>query len=61
MTDPEPPPAGDPVLSTPNLIITPHIGSATHSARERMATLAVENLLAALDGQPMPHAVTSGG
>jgi glyoxylate reductase len=57
VTDPEPPSAHDPLLSAPNLIIAPHIGSATHSARERMATLAVENLLAALDGRPMPHEV----
>ncbi|MGO9885473.1 MAG: 2-hydroxyacid dehydrogenase [Solirubrobacteraceae bacterium] len=57
VTDPEPPPVDDPLLSAPNLIIVPHIGSATHSARERMATLAVDNLLAALDGKPMPHQV----
>jgi glyoxylate reductase len=57
VTDPEPPPPGDPVLSAPNLILAPHIGSATHTAREAMATRAVDNLLAALDGEPMPHPV----
>jgi glyoxylate reductase len=57
VTDPEPPPAGDPLLGAPNLIVAPHVGSATHAAREQMATLAVENLLAALDGKPMPHPV----
>ncbi|MFL5865209.1 MAG: 2-hydroxyacid dehydrogenase [Solirubrobacteraceae bacterium] len=57
VTDPEPPPPGDPLLSAPNLIVAPHIGSATHTAREAMATLAVDNLLAALDGRPMPHPV----
>jgi glyoxylate reductase len=57
VTDPEPLPVGDPLLSAPNLIVTPHIGSATRPARERMAELAVENLLAGLDGQPMPHQV----
>lgn len=60
VTDPEPPPPGDPLLSAPNLIVAPHIGSATHTARERMATLAVENLLAALDGEPMPYPVPAG-
>jgi glyoxylate reductase len=55
VTDPEPPPAGDPLLSAPNLLVLPHIGSATVAARERMADMAVDNLLAALAGAPMPH------
>jgi glyoxylate reductase len=55
VTDPEPPPPGDPLLDAPNLILLPHIGSATVAARERMADMAVDNLLAALDGRPMPH------
>ena len=54
VTDPEPLPPGDPLLGAPNLIVLPHIGSATTAARERMARLAVDNLLAALDGRPMP-------
>jgi glyoxylate reductase len=54
VTDPEPLPPGDPLLAAPNLLVVPHIGSATHSARERMADLAVDNLLAALAGRPMP-------
>ena len=57
VTDPEPLPAGDPLLEAPNLIVVPHIGSATRAARERMADLAVDNLLAGLDGRPMPHQV----
>jgi glyoxylate reductase len=57
VTDPEPPAAGDPVLAAPNLLVVPHIGSATRTARERMADMAVDNLLAALDGRPMPHPV----
>jgi glyoxylate reductase len=55
VTDPEPLPADDPLFSAPNLIVTPHVGSATRAARERMAELAVDNLLAGLDGRPMPH------
>ena len=55
VTEPEPLPADDPLLSAPNLIVTPHIGSATRAARERMSDLAVDNLLAGLEGRPMPH------
>ncbi len=55
VTDPEPIPAGHPLLRAPNLILTPHIGSATRSAREQMAELAVDNLLAGLEGRAMPH------
>jgi len=57
VTDPEPPAPRDPLLSAPNLLVVPHIGSATRPARERMSELAVENLLAGLDGRPMPHQV----
>jgi glyoxylate reductase len=58
-TTPEPLPPDDPLLQAPNLIVTPHIGSATRTARERMADLAVDNLLAGLAGEPMPHQVTA--
>jgi glyoxylate reductase len=58
VTTPEPLPADDPLLDAPHLILTPHIGSATRTAREKMADLAVENLLAGLAGDPMPHQVT---
>jgi glyoxylate reductase len=57
VTEPEPPPADDPLLGAPNLIVVPHIGSATRLAREQMAELAVSNLLAGLAGQPLPHQV----
>jgi len=60
VTDPEPLPKDDPLLDAPNLIVVPHVGSATRTARERMAEIAVENLLAALAGQPMPHPVGTG-
>jgi glyoxylate reductase len=52
VTDPEPLPADHPLLGAPNLLVVPHVGSATHATRERMAAMAVENLLAALAGRP---------
>jgi glyoxylate reductase len=55
VTDPEPLPPDDPLLGAPNLIVLPHIGSATHHAREAMADMSVDNLLAGLDGRPLPH------
>jgi len=57
VTDPEPLPADHPLLDAPNLLVVPHVGSATVRTRAKMAAMAVENLLAALDGRPMPHPV----
>jgi glyoxylate reductase len=57
VTDPEPLPRGHPLLALPNVIITPHLGSATEETRRRMAELSVENLLAGLEGKPLPHRV----
>jgi glyoxylate reductase len=59
VTDPEPLPAEDPLWSAPNLLVVPHIGSATWSARERMTEMAVENILAGLAGTPLPYAVAA--
>jgi glyoxylate reductase len=55
VTDPEPLPAGHPLLEAPNLLVLPHLGSATHATRERMAGMAVDNLLAGLAGERMPN------
>jgi glyoxylate reductase len=57
VTDPEPLPADHPLLEAPNLLVIPHVGSATHRTREAMADLAVENLLAGLAGERLPHCV----
>jgi len=57
VTDPEPMPADHPLLDAPNLLVLPHLGSATHATRERMADMAVDNLLAGLRGEEMPHQV----
>ena len=55
VTDPEPLPPDHPLYTLPNALIVPHIGSATHATRERMAELAVDNLLAGLEGRDLPH------
>jgi glyoxylate reductase len=57
VTTPEPLPPDDPLWRAPNLLVVPHIGSATWTARERMAEIAVENILAGLEGQPLPYQV----
>jgi glyoxylate reductase len=57
VTDPEPLPADDPLWQAPNLLVVPHIGSATWTARERMAEIAVDNIVAGLEGRPIPYQV----
>ncbi|WP_354698614.1 Glycerate dehydrogenase [Paraconexibacter sp. AEG42_29] len=57
--DPEPLPPDDPLLDAPNLLVVPHIGSATRGAREQMAELAVANVLAGIAGEPLPHPAPS--
>lgn len=57
VTDPEPMAADDDLLSLQNCVVTPHIASATLDAREAMAAIAVDNLLAGLAGQPLRHEV----
>lgn len=51
----EPLPAASPLRALPNVVLLPHIGSASIATRERMTELAVENLLAGLAGKPLPH------
>ncbi len=57
VTDPEPLPADDPILTLPNVIVVPHVGSATIGTRGKMAQIAVDNLIAGISGQPLLHAV----
>ena len=56
VTEPEPLPRDHPLLKLPNIIITPHIATATVETRKRMFALAVSNLVAGLKGEKLPHA-----
>jgi glyoxylate reductase len=51
----EPLPPDSPLLALENVVLTPHIGSASVATRTRMAELAVDNLLAGLAGERMPR------
>jgi glyoxylate reductase len=57
VTEVEPIPADDPLLNLDNLVITPHIASASFDTRRKMALMAAENLLAGLRGEVPPHCV----
>lgn len=53
--EPEPIPPAHPLLQLENVIITPHIASASIQTRRRMAQIAAENLLAGLRGERLPY------
>lgn len=55
VTEPEPLPADSPLLTLDNLIVVPHIGSASVVTRGKMARMAAENLLAGLRGERLPY------
>ncbi len=50
--DNEPLDPGSPLMAMPNVVLPPHISSATSDTRQTMAKRAVDNIIAALDGRP---------
>ncbi|MGZ4700644.1 MAG: NAD(P)-dependent oxidoreductase [Ilumatobacteraceae bacterium] len=52
VTDPEPLPVGHPLLEHPNVIVTPHMASATVAGRRRLYSHAIDNALNVLAGRP---------
>jgi glyoxylate reductase len=57
VTEPEPLPASHPLLTLHNCLVIPHLGSASTATRARMADMAVENVIAGLRGDRLPHCV----
>jgi glyoxylate reductase len=57
VTEPEPIPSNHPLLSLSNVIITPHIASATVATRTKMGLMAADNLISGLKGQIPPNPV----
>ena len=57
VTEPEPLPADDSLLGLDNVVVTPHIGSASVGSRRGMSRLAADNLLAGVKGEPLPDCV----
>ena len=55
VTEPEPIPSDDPLLTLDNVIVTPHIGSASVGSRRSMCLLAARNLLAGVKGERLIH------
>ncbi len=61
VTDPEPIPANHPLLGLDNVIVVPHIASASVATRGLMARMAADNLIAGLKGEPLPNQVNREG
>lgn len=57
VTDPEPLPIDSPLLELDNLVVVPHIASASRSTRQKMSVMAAENLIAGLSGERLPNCV----
>lgn len=57
VTTPEPIGPEHPLVKLKNCVVLPHIGSASHGSRNAMANIVAENILAGIDGKPLPHAV----
>lgn len=58
VTEPEPLPRDHPILKLDNVIIAPHLGSATHQTRMSMVENSVKNLVAGLNGESLPWRVS---
>jgi glyoxylate reductase len=57
VTEPEPLPPSHPLLTLDNCLVVPHIASASHATRGKMADMAAANLLAGVRGEHLPTCV----
>ena len=55
VTDPEPLPAGHPLLEHKSVLVTPHVASATTAGRKRIFTMALDQILTAFAGRKPSH------
>ena len=55
VTEPEPMAPEDPLLGLDSVVVTPHVGSASHGSRRAMCMLAALNLLAGVKGERLVH------
>ncbi len=57
VTEPEPIPLDSPLLQLDNVIVIPHIASASTASRNQMSWMAAKNLIAGLKGERLPNCV----
>jgi glyoxylate reductase len=57
VTEPEPIPIDSPLLTLDNLVVVPHIASASRTSRDQMAWMAAQNLIAGLNEERLPNCV----
>ena len=57
VTEPEPIPMDSPLLTLDNIVIVPHIASASKTSRDQMSWMAAQNLIAGLNGERLPNCV----
>jgi phosphoglycerate dehydrogenase-like enzyme len=60
VTDPEPLPAGHPLLTSPHVLVVPHVGGNSTAMRPRMTALLRDQVRRLLAGEPPAHVVLGG-
>jgi phosphoglycerate dehydrogenase-like enzyme len=58
VTDPEPPVAGSPLFTLPNVVVTPHLAGSLGAERRRQGQAMADELERFVTGEPLRHEVT---